>query len=95
MDDAKLGERLAARTLELVDTPSESRSEAELAERVAALLRAGGAEVAELGDSCLLAHPAGRAPGSCSPGTSTRCRRRTTCPAASTAARCTASARRT
>ena len=55
----ELAERLAARTLELVDVPSESRQESALAVRLAALLRAGGAEVADLGDSCLLA----RAPG--------------------------------
>lgn len=57
MDDAELGERLGARTLELVDTASESRSEAALAGQVKALLKAGGAEVADLGDHCLLARP--------------------------------------
>jgi succinyl-diaminopimelate desuccinylase len=63
LDDAELGERLAARTLELVDVPSESRAEARLAAHVAAALRAGGAEVSDLGDCCLLAHPPGRTPG--------------------------------
>lgn len=53
--DAGLGERLAARTLELVDVPSESRHEGPLAAHVAALLRGGGAPVEDLGDCCLLA----------------------------------------
>src|SRR5829696_5526131 len=56
--ETELAERLAARTLELVDIPSESRSEASLAAHVASVLRAGGASVEELGDSCLLACPA-------------------------------------
>jgi len=51
LGDAELGERLAARTLELVDVPSESREEAALAARVAAVLP--GAE--ELGDGGVLA----------------------------------------
>jgi succinyl-diaminopimelate desuccinylase len=54
-----LAERLAARTLELVDIPSESRAEAALAGHVGAVLRAGGVDVRDLGDSCLLAGPAG------------------------------------
>jgi succinyl-diaminopimelate desuccinylase len=45
----ELAERLAARTLELIDIPSESRDEARLAGHVAALTGA-----ADLGDSCLL-----------------------------------------
>jgi succinyl-diaminopimelate desuccinylase len=53
----ELATRLAARTLELVDIPSESHAEAALAEHVAQVLRDGGAEVAELGDSCVLAYP--------------------------------------
>jgi succinyl-diaminopimelate desuccinylase len=53
----ELASRLAARTLELVDIPSESRSEAALAAHVADVLREGGAEVVELGDSCVLAFP--------------------------------------
>jgi succinyl-diaminopimelate desuccinylase len=60
--DSELAERLAARTLELVDIPSESRAEAALAGHVAGVLRAGGAEVSELGDSCLLARPPGTRP---------------------------------
>ena len=60
--DLELGERLAARTLELIDVPSESRAEAALAARLAAVLSAGGAELSDLGDSCLLARPAGTAP---------------------------------
>jgi succinyl-diaminopimelate desuccinylase len=61
-DDGALGERLAARTLELVDFPSESREEAALATHVADLLRSGGVDVADLGDTCLLARPAGARP---------------------------------
>jgi succinyl-diaminopimelate desuccinylase len=52
-----LGERLAARTLELVDIPSESRDEARLAAHVIELLRAGGVPVRDLGDTCVLAGP--------------------------------------
>lgn len=58
LDDDDLGERLAARTLELVDIPSESREEAALAGHVAAALRAGGLDVLDLGDTCVLARPA-------------------------------------
>src|SRR4051794_17944004 len=62
-DDATLADRLAARTLELVDVPSESREEAALFEHVAGVLRAGGGlDVLDLGDACLLARPAGRRP---------------------------------
>jgi succinyl-diaminopimelate desuccinylase len=50
LSDAELGERLAARTLELIDVPSESRDEARLAGHVAALLGAR-----DLGDTCVLA----------------------------------------
>jgi succinyl-diaminopimelate desuccinylase len=46
---SELGDRLAARTLELVDIASESRDEARLATHVAAVT---GAE--DLGDTCLL-----------------------------------------
>jgi succinyl-diaminopimelate desuccinylase len=57
ISDGELSERLAARTLELVDIPSESHGEADLAAHVAEVLRAGGASVRDLGDSCLLAGP--------------------------------------
>jgi succinyl-diaminopimelate desuccinylase len=50
-----LADRLAARTLELVDRPSESRDEAALAEHVLALLRAGGVDARDAGDTCVLA----------------------------------------
>src|SRR6201986_2358784 len=60
--EEELRERLAARTPELVDIPSESRDEAALAAHVARVLREGGAEVEELGDSCVLARPAGWPP---------------------------------
>jgi succinyl-diaminopimelate desuccinylase len=49
--DAELGERLAARTLELIDIPSDSRGEERLAAHVLGLLP--GAR--DLGDTCLLA----------------------------------------
>jgi len=48
--DAELGERLAARTLELIDIPSESREESALAAHVLGLLP--GAR--DLGDTCVL-----------------------------------------
>jgi len=53
--DHELGERLAARTLELIDIPSESRDEARLAEHVRGLLP--GAR--DLGDTGVLAGPGG------------------------------------
>jgi succinyl-diaminopimelate desuccinylase len=56
-----IADRLAARTLELVDIPSESRDELRLFEHVAGVLREGGLEVLDLGDLCLLARPAGGA----------------------------------
>jgi succinyl-diaminopimelate desuccinylase len=46
---SELSGRLAARTLELVDIPSESRDEERLAAHVAALVDAG-----DLGDTCLI-----------------------------------------
>jgi succinyl-diaminopimelate desuccinylase len=62
-DDGELGERLAARTLELVDIPSESRHEAALAAHVAGVLRGvAGVDVLDLGDTCVLARPAGARP---------------------------------
>ena len=54
-DDAALAERLAARTLELVDVPSQSRDEAALAAHVLAVLRDGGLAVRDAGDSCVVA----------------------------------------
>jgi len=53
--DHDLGERLAARTLELIDIPSESRDEAALAAHVATLLP----DARDLGDTGLLAGPEG------------------------------------
>src|SRR4051795_10022256 len=55
ISDGELGERLAARTLELIDIPSESRGEAAIAARVTEVLRAGGAAVRDLGDTRILA----------------------------------------
>ena len=57
MRRVNLGGRLASRTLELVDIPSESRDEDRLAAHVAAILRAGSVTVRDLGDTCLLAGP--------------------------------------
>jgi succinyl-diaminopimelate desuccinylase len=54
-DDARLAERLAARTLELIDIPSESRDEARVAAHVAGVLERGGVAVEDLGDTCVLA----------------------------------------
>ncbi|HEV2819918.1 MAG TPA: succinyl-diaminopimelate desuccinylase [Solirubrobacteraceae bacterium] len=48
-------ERLAERTLELVDVPSESRDEAALVGYVLEALEAGGVAVRDAGDTCLLA----------------------------------------
>jgi succinyl-diaminopimelate desuccinylase len=50
-----LAERLAARTLELVDAPSESRAEGALAAHVLDVLRRGGADARDAGDTCVLA----------------------------------------
>jgi succinyl-diaminopimelate desuccinylase len=57
ISDGELGERLAARTLELVDIPSESRGEGPLVAHVMDVLRSGGASVRDLGDTCVLAGP--------------------------------------
>ena len=46
-----LAERLAARTLELVDIASESRDEAAMAEIVAQTLAQAGVAVTDAGDS--------------------------------------------
>jgi succinyl-diaminopimelate desuccinylase len=58
----EIAERLAARTLELIDIPSESLAETAIAAHVAGVLRDGGAEVEELGDCCVLARPRGQRP---------------------------------
>jgi succinyl-diaminopimelate desuccinylase len=50
-----LADRLAARTLELVDVPSQSRDEAALGARLLEVLRAGGVPVRDAGDTCVLA----------------------------------------
>ncbi len=50
-------DRLAARTLELVDVPSESRDEARLVEHVLGVLQAGGVAVRDAGDTCVVAGP--------------------------------------
>jgi succinyl-diaminopimelate desuccinylase len=48
-------DRLAARALELIDVPSESRDEAALAAHVLGVLEAGGVDVRDAGDTCVLA----------------------------------------
>jgi succinyl-diaminopimelate desuccinylase len=50
-----LADRLAARTLELVDFASESRQEAALAAHVLDVLRDGGLDARDAGDTCVLA----------------------------------------
>jgi succinyl-diaminopimelate desuccinylase len=50
-----LAERLAARTLELVDVPSESRDESALAAHVLGVLRDGGLAARDAGDTCVVA----------------------------------------
>jgi succinyl-diaminopimelate desuccinylase len=50
-----LAERLAGRTLELVDIASESNDEAALAAHVAGVLRSGGVPVRDAGDGCIVA----------------------------------------
>ena len=54
---AQVAERLADRTLELIDIASESRAEAALAEHERGVLAERGVEVTDLGDDCLLAGP--------------------------------------
>src|SRR5881409_1846404 len=55
-----LADRLAARTLELVDVPSESRDEAALAAHVLGVLREGGVDARDAGDTCVLAGASAR-----------------------------------
>jgi len=50
-----LADRLARRTLELVDVRSESRGEAAAAAHVLAVLREGGVSARDAGDTCVLA----------------------------------------
>jgi len=50
-----LADRLARRTLELVDVRSESRHEAELADHVLGVLRDAGVAARDAGDTCVLA----------------------------------------
>jgi acetylornithine deacetylase/succinyl-diaminopimelate desuccinylase-like protein len=55
LTDGDLADRLAARTLELVDLPSESRDEARAAAHVLEVLRAGGVPARDAGDTCVVA----------------------------------------
>ncbi|MEA2324404.1 MAG: succinyl-diaminopimelate desuccinylase [Solirubrobacteraceae bacterium] len=50
-----LADRLAARALELIDVPSESRAEGPLAAHVLEVLRSGGVDARDAGDTCVLA----------------------------------------
>ena len=52
---ASLPDRLAARTLELVDIPSQSGDEAAIGSHVLSLLQDAGAQVRDAGDTCILA----------------------------------------
>ena len=58
-DDAELAERLAARTLALVDVASESREEAALAAYVLGVLGDGGLTARDAGDTCVVAQCGG------------------------------------
>jgi succinyl-diaminopimelate desuccinylase len=53
--DVDLAERLAARTAELIDIPSESRQEARLSAHVAAVLASGPLPARDAGDTCVIA----------------------------------------
>ena len=53
--NSTLAERLAARTLELIDIPSVSRDEARIAAHVHELLQQAGVPVSDAGDACILA----------------------------------------
>ena len=92
-----LADRLAARTLELVDIPSQSGTRRRFASTCSSSCRpTGRAEYA--GDEAYLfaaAATARAAARSCSPRTTTRSRRRATSPGASPTARSTASVRAT
>lgn len=56
-----ISQRLAARTLELVDIASESRAEGEIVARMRSMLETEGVDVRDLGDTCLFVEaPAGR-----------------------------------
>ena len=91
-------DRLAARTLELIDVPSESRDEAALAAHVLGVLRAGGVDGArDAGDTCVLAGVTARRdrPLVLLAGHLDTVPAQATGPAAATAARCTGSAPRT
>ena len=63
LTDAELGERLAARTLELIDIPSPSRDEHALAAHVLGVLQDGGVPARDAGDTCVVSDPVGRADG--------------------------------
>jgi succinyl-diaminopimelate desuccinylase len=61
MPDSALAERLSARTLQLVDAASPSRQEAPLCDTVLNVLRTGGVDVRDAGDTCILAGATARA----------------------------------
>ncbi len=60
MPPTDLADRLARRTLELIDVRSESRGEAPLAAHLLAALRAAGVQARDAGDTCVLAGTARR-----------------------------------
>lgn len=61
LSDAELGERLAARTLELVDIPSESRSEGAIVVHALGVLQDGGVPARDAGDTCVVTNALGPA----------------------------------
>jgi succinyl-diaminopimelate desuccinylase len=63
LDDDALGERIAARTLELIDIPSESRDEARIAEHVLGVWRDAGVPVRDAGDTAVVAELPGTGGG--------------------------------
>ena len=91
-----LAQRLAERTLELVDIPSESLHEAEVRAHLLSLVPEAFAPEYAAEDAFVFARPGGRTCRSfCSSATTTPCPRRTTSRAESPTARCTAAARPT
>ncbi len=63
LSDAELGDRLAARALELIDIPSESRNEDRLAAHALGVLRDGGVRARDAGDTCVVIDPIGASDG--------------------------------
>ena len=92
-----LAQRLAERTLELVDIPSESLHEAAVRAHLLSLVPAAFEAEYAAEDAFVFARPRRpeRAARRCSSATTTPCPRRTTSPVGSRTAPCTAAARPT